>query len=138
MSQIELPAVEPDEDDAGWWEALQAGELRLASCETCGTKWSRPLPGCPNCGSASITELTSQGRGSVYSWVTAWRALDPAFSSQTPYTIVVVDLDEGCRVMGRLIEPHSPSAGDRVEFTPYRQGDTMLVGFAPAGNEIAE
>jgi uncharacterized OB-fold protein len=137
MNQIELPAVEPDEDDARWWEALQAGELRLASCETCGTKWSRPLPGCPNCGSASIIELTSQGRGRVYSWVTVRRALDPAFSSQTPYTIVVVDLDEDCRVMGRFIEPQAPSAGDRVEFTPYRQGDTMLVGFAPAGNEIA-
>jgi uncharacterized OB-fold protein len=75
-------------------------------------------------------EDDARGRGRVYSWVTAWRALDPAFSSQTPYTIVVVDLDEDCRVMGRFIEPQAPSAGDRVEFTPYKQGDTKLVGFA--------
>ncbi len=41
-------------------------------------------------------------RGVVWSWTITHRAIDPAFAEQLPYAVVVVELEEGVRVVGNL------------------------------------
>ena len=41
-------------------------------------------------------------RGVVWSWTITHRAIDPAFTEQLPYAVVVVELEEGVRVVGNL------------------------------------
>ncbi len=43
--------------------------------------------------------MEAAGSGRVYSWVTARVALTAA---DVPYAVAVVELDEGCRVLGRM------------------------------------
>jgi uncharacterized protein len=125
----DFPVPVPDEDDAEWWSCLEQGRLMVAACATCGARWGRPLPGCPSCGGEQVSLVETAGRGSVYSWVTVRRALDPAFEESVPYTVLVVDLDDGGRVNGRLLDDGPVDQDTRVQFVPYRQAGWNLIGF---------
>jgi hypothetical protein len=89
------------------------------------------MPSCPLCGSAEIEEVEASGRGRIYSWITVHIPLDPAFADDVPYTIVAVDLEEGGRLFGRLLEPDPPDlrGGEELLFEPYQSGDVLLPGF---------
>jgi uncharacterized OB-fold protein len=56
------------------------------------------------------------------------RALHPAFAGDVPYTVAAVDLDEGARVFGRLLEGEA-EAGAAVEAVVYRVEQQALLGF---------
>jgi len=124
-------APEKDADSAPFWEALTGGRLLVPRCGGCRRSFFPPMPACPRCGSTDVTLAPSEGRGTIYSWVTVHRALHEAFAGDIPYTIVAVDLDEGARMFGRLLEPSDTAlAADlRVLLTPYEAGGFVLPGF---------
>jgi len=84
---------------------LARGELRLQRCSACGTWRHPPRYRCAHCGSAAVTWEPATGRGCVFSWTVTHRAIDPAFTP--PYAILVVELEEGPRLVGNLrgLEP---------------------------------
>jgi len=84
---------------------LARGELRLQRCAACGTWRHPPRLRCAHCGSLDVAWEPASGRGHVYSWTTTHRAVDPAFTP--PYAILVVELEEGPRVVANLrgLEP---------------------------------
>jgi len=125
----DFPIPVPDEDDAEWWSFLEQGRLTVVACVSCGARWCRALPGCPYCGGEQVSLVETTGQGSVYSWVTVRRALDPAFEDSVPYTVLVVDLDDGGRVNGRLLDNDPVDEHTRVQFVPYRQDGRNLIGF---------
>ena len=43
------------------------------------------------------------GRGRVFTWTVTHRPIDPAFADELPYAVLVVELDEGPRVVGNLL-----------------------------------
>ena len=43
-------------------------------------------------------------RGTVWSWVVAHPPVLPAFADKAPYNVVVVELDEGVRMVGNLLD----------------------------------
>jgi uncharacterized OB-fold protein len=125
---IDVPA---DADSAWWWEAVQEERLLLPRCEKCGRCFFPPQPTCPYCGSQSWAPIEATGRGTVYSWVVIHVALHPAFTTDVPYTILAVDLEEGSRILGRLVGQAEPRAGDRVNACFYEVEGRRLVGFRP-------
>ena len=46
--------------------------------------------------------MTSAGRGTIYSFTTQYRPGAPGFADDVPYTLVLIDLDEGFRVLADL------------------------------------
>jgi uncharacterized OB-fold protein len=116
-------------------QAASTGVLHLQRCDDCGTWRHPPRIRCAACGSAEWSWQPSSGRGRVFTWTITHRAVDPAFADQTPYAIVVVELDEGPRVVGNLLEL---APGDLRLDLPVRvvldhRSDTVaLVDFAPA------
>lgn len=77
------------------------------------------------------------GRGTVYTYSTVHRALSPAFKDQVPYIVAAIDLDEGPRVMTRLVDctPADVRIGLRVEVTFMRASDDIAL---PLFRPIAE
>lgn len=65
------------------------------------------------------------GRGRVFSFVTFHRLYDRSFESLLPYSVAVVELDEGPRVLSR-IAGEEPSIGDAVEVCYEDLGDATL------------
>jgi uncharacterized protein len=123
------PVPEPDADDAQFWQSLADGRILTSRCGKCGRSWLRLMPGCPFCGATDISTRPSVDIGSLYTWVVVHRALDESFADAVPYTIVVVDLDDGARVNARLLDDSVLlTAGMRMRLVPYRSGAWHLLG----------
>jgi uncharacterized OB-fold protein len=54
---------------------------------------------CAACGSADWTWEPSSGRGRLFSWTVTHQPLHPDFAAEVPYAVVVVELDEGPRIV---------------------------------------
>jgi len=59
---------------------------------------------CAACGSWQWEWAASSGRGTVFTWTTVARALHPAFQGDTPYAAVVVEMDEGVRLLSQVTD----------------------------------
>ena len=105
----------PDEDSAGYWTALRDHRILLQRCTSCGETRFPRMPGCPQCGSDAFEDVEVRGTGHVYSWIVIHRPLGGLTPEQLPRTIVTVELDEGCRVLGRLISTSVDDASIRVD-----------------------
>jgi len=46
--------------------------------------------------------VPSPGRGSLFSWTVTHIPFDPGWAGEVPYTTVVVELDEGVRLLGAI------------------------------------
>ena len=92
-----------DHDSIPYWEHLKEHKARLQKCEKCGRFRFPPYPSCPYCGVMGGNWEPISGKGAVYSWITIHHAIDPRLASETPFVIVLVDLEEGPRVTGRLV-----------------------------------
>jgi uncharacterized protein len=80
------------------------GELRFQRCTDCGAWRHVPREMCAECGSWNWEWAKSSGRGTVFTWTVVARALHPAFQSDTPYAPVVVEMDEGVRLLGSVVD----------------------------------
>ena len=85
----------------GWCKQHQ---LRFQRCSDCRAWRHVPRELCPECGSSNWEWTTSSGRGTVFTWTTIARALLPAFQGDTPYAPVVVEMDEGVRLLSSVID----------------------------------
>ncbi len=112
---------------------LAQGELHLQRCTACGTWRHPPRHRCAHCGSIEYQWAPASGRGRVYSWTVTHRAIDPAFTP--PYAILVVELDEGPRLVGNLrgLEPSELVLDLPVIVEIEHASDTVgLLWFRPA------
>lgn len=108
--------------DDPFWEALEAGELRLPCCAGCG-RWTWPAHWrCGACGSWEFRWTAVEPAGTVYSWTRTWYAFDRTTerAGDLPYVVVLVEVDgtDGARVLGVLTGDEAPlKVGARVTGT---------------------
>lgn len=89
-----------------------AATLLARGCNDCAHRWYFERVRCPRCASANVTAAAVEGRGTAVAATTIRRAPGGAVGG-VPFSIALVDLDEGVRVMGRCAADTGP--GDRVE-----------------------
>src|SRR5688572_11186713 len=80
---------------------LQSGKILVARCTSCGSEHAFPTPACFACGKAELLEIEHAGTGTVFSWVVNHHPFDVE-DRQTPYTVLLVELDGGARIYGNL------------------------------------
>src|SRR5262245_29056245 len=80
------------------------GELRFQCCDSCGSWRHVPREMCAECGSMHWQWKRSSGRGRVFTWTTTAVPLHPAFKGATPYAPVVVEMEEGVRIVTELVD----------------------------------
>jgi uncharacterized OB-fold protein len=113
------PAV--GRDNAFFWEGVEQRELRIQQCGGCGVLRHPPAPLCARCGSAEQGYVVSSGHGVVYSHVT--HHYPPLPGVELPHTVLLVELEEGVRVISEL------AAG--ADAAAVRIGLPVQVGFQP-------
>lgn len=129
-----LPTLRGEERT--YFDHARRNELVLQECGDCGSRHAYARTVCPRCFSADLMTVTSAGKGTVYSWTTLHRPGTPAFADDVPYTIVLVDLDEGVRVLADLVtdDPGDPSVGMPVRVVFDQVSDEItLPRFVPEG-----
>jgi uncharacterized protein len=90
-------------DTEFFWEGTRAGELRVQRCAKCGALRHPPGPMCPSCGTAATGDyVVVAGTGEVYSYVVHHHP--PVPGKQLPLGIALVQLPEGVRMVGELLD----------------------------------
>lgn len=59
---------------------------------------------CAKCGSFNWEWSRSSGKGKVFSWTTAIQPMMPQFAGEVPYSPVIVELEEGVRMVTWLTD----------------------------------
>jgi hypothetical protein len=110
---IPMPAIMWD--NQGFWEGVKRHELVFQKCKGCGVLIHPPRPVCPKCRSVEKEWAPSKGRGKVHSWVTYLESPHPSFKA--PYAVVLVELDEGVRIISNMVDvkPEEIETGMLVE-----------------------
>jgi hypothetical protein len=91
-------------------------ELRFQRCTGCGAWRHVPREMCARCGSWQWEWTRSRGRGTVFTWTVVGRALHPAFTADVPLAPVVVEMEEGVRLLSQVdCPPDELSIGMPVE-----------------------
>jgi uncharacterized protein len=119
----ERPYPVPDRDTAPFWKGTRAGELRIQRCTACRRYVFYPRSVCPHCLADSLEWVTASGRGTVYSFTTVHRTSDE-FRAELPFTVGLIELAEGARLMARL-DVAVPVVGMRVQVTFNRVSDEL-------------
>jgi uncharacterized OB-fold protein len=126
-----MPEVQPWSEK--FWEGTKNGKLLIQTCGSCKSKIFYPRKYCPECWSKELDWTEASGKGTVYTFTTAYSMVEPRFMDELPYTIAYVDLKEGVRLMTRIVEckPEDIKIGMEVEvvFTP--RGEFFFPFFRP-------
>ena len=97
-----LPQVGPDM--VPFFEAARRHELVVQQCTGCRTLRFPARPICSRCLSRASAWVPVSGRGTVFSFAVMHQAVHPGFAAEVPYAIVVVELEEGVRLLSNLVD----------------------------------
>ena len=138
MTAPAKPLPDPDDElTAPFWTATRESKLVVQQCDSCGYLRWPPGPICPECQSVDATWAEIEPTGELYSYATYHRALDKAFASDIPYTVGLIQLDSGPRMLGTVLNSIDELAiGSRVRgvFDPVAPDVTMVRWEQVSGN----
>ncbi|SEP10618.1 hypothetical protein SAMN04487948_11454 [Halogranum amylolyticum] len=120
-----------------WFETftdeVESGEPQALACEACGSATLPPRQVCPECGSPELTQTSLSDRGRIVSF-TEISVTIPKFHGETPYTVVLAELNKGVVLTGQLREVTADDVaiGDEVQLgVEARDDGTSLLTFRP-------
>jgi uncharacterized OB-fold protein len=125
-------------------EALKQNKLLGLKCQSCGALTVPPKMVCVKCGSTDMEITEIKGSGKIKTFTTVNIASEGR-EEEVPYTIVMVELDDGPWIMGNLdgIDPKTASMeliGKKVSMghkvfpgDKYSAGESVRPLFSIAG-----
>jgi uncharacterized OB-fold protein len=117
VSQVAKPLPEITPEMAPFWEAARRHELVVQRCLGCGTPRFPARDRCSRCLSREAEWTRVSGRGTVFSFAVMHQVYHPGFADEVPYAVVVVEVEEGARLISNLVgcPPHEVAIGMPVE-----------------------
>jgi uncharacterized OB-fold protein len=136
MKKESRPLPRPTPETQHFWDGTKLGELRLQRCSECSHVYFPPRPFCPSCSSRSVSVFKASGKGRLLSYVINQRP-HPAWDA--PYSIAIVELDEGPRMMSNIVgcdqTPEALQLDMPLKVTFEKMSEEIsLPLFAPAGS----
>jgi hypothetical protein len=105
---------------AGFAAHLKDGRIMASRCLACGTRSFPPRADCERCRAGAFEFVELSGRGVLHTFTTI-AAAPTGFEDRAPYTLGVVDLEEGGRALAELGESLPATAvhiGLEVQLVP--------------------
>ena len=96
-----LPVI--DEENKPFWDYCKQHELRNQKCLQCGELFYPPSTICPYCLHLESEWVKLSGKGLVYSFIIVRRPSHPAYAKDIPYTVAIIELEEGIRMISNVI-----------------------------------
>lgn len=104
MSEYTKPLPRGEDYNGEFYQFCKQHELRFQHCTQCNTWRHMPRESCRECGSFEWTWERSSGKGKLFSWTIIHRALHPGFTDDLPYATVLIELDEGVRLVSHVVD----------------------------------
>ncbi len=116
MTDYTKPLPEISDENRPFWDGARSGELRMQQCARCGHIRYPIGRICPDCLEEGHDWVPLSGRGEVYSSIVFHQVYDKAFADDVPYSVALVQLDEGPRMFSNVVgvPPSEVRVGDRV------------------------
>jgi len=116
-----------------FWEGTKEGKLLIQVCAECDSRIFYPRKFCPECWSGKLDWIEASGKGTIFTFSTAYDMVEPKFKDELPYTLAYVDLQEGVRLMSRIVDckPEDISFGMEVEVVFHERDGFFLPYFKP-------
>ena len=107
-----------------WRENESRYNMHGTKCGNCDKTYFPPRDTCPKCRRASLGKMEKvklSGKGKVVSYSTIHDGL-PDFQMQLPYTVAIIELEEGARITGQIVDCKADCVdiGSKVE-TVFRK-----------------
>lgn len=120
-----LPVLD-DPDTAPFFAAAARHELAIRFCGRCDRPLHLPKAFCPDCHVDEGEWRPVRGLGRVHTWTTVEHQVHPGHP--TPYTVVVVELDDhpAVRLLGELPGRAELTVGQPMEVWFEQVGDAVL------------
>ncbi|MGH7813339.1 MAG: Zn-ribbon domain-containing OB-fold protein [Candidatus Binataceae bacterium] len=96
-----IPAVTPELKE--FFAGAREGRLMVQKCGDCGKLRFPAYEFCSNCWSKRASWVPVSGRGEIYSFNIMHQVYHPGFAAEVPYAVVVVMLEEGCKIISNLL-----------------------------------
>lgn len=104
MTAVAKPLPEITPVMAPFWEAARRHELVVQRCRGCGTRRFPARDICSRCLSREADWASVTGRGTVFSFAIMHQVYHPGFADAVPYAVVVVELEEGARMVSNVVD----------------------------------
>lgn len=128
MSATESPCARPLATP--FTDGLRDGVLRYQQCTACGSAQTLARYACQHCGERGALQWRdAAGAATVCAVTEVARAPSEEFRVLVPYTLVIVQLNEGPRLMAHATP--GVCIGDRVRAGFFAHQGRTLVRFAP-------
>lgn len=108
-TRIEPPVTETSRP---FWDATRDRRLVLQWCATCERPVWYPREVCPRCFGSTLEWRPASGRGEIYAVTIEHKPQNPAMADLAPYTVALVALDEGVRMLSSVVG--TPAAEVRI------------------------
>lgn len=97
------PLPVPSAESKPFWEGCHRHELLVQRCQKCHKHWFPPSALCPECLSTEWEWAKVSGKGKVFSFVVYHRLYHPGFKDEVPYTVALIELEEGPRMLSNVV-----------------------------------
>lgn len=132
-----FPVPVADADTQPFWDGCRRGELLVQRCASCGRWLWQPRPICSRCQTPDPVWTRVSGSGAVASWTVIRPPTLPAYAEMVPFVVLLVQLDEGVRLLGYLVDgeghllrtdgvAEGVAIGSRVALRFHEQAGTIL------------
>ncbi|WP_225440251.1 Zn-ribbon domain-containing OB-fold protein [Amycolatopsis eburnea] len=114
-------------------DGLREREIRIIRCAACGRAQFPPRSACPSCHAPGpFAWERASGQATIWSFCVFHKAYLPPPAPQPPYTVAVVELAEGPRLVTNIVDadPHTLRIGDALE-PVFGPGGAPEVRFRP-------
>jgi len=117
-------------------EALKKDKLLGLKCNQCGTINVPPKMVCGQCTSLDMEAVELGGQGTIQTFTTVYVAAEGR-EAEVPYTIVMVELDEGPWIMGNLIDIDPAKATIELIGKRVKMGHKVFPGDKYSAGDMA-
>ena len=102
--------------NAPFWEGLAQGKVHLQQCGKCAAHQYPAETFCYACGAETLSWVPVTGEGTLYSFAVVHQVYHKAFEPFAPYTVAIVQLDEGPHMLSAMLGLKRPlRIGERVK-----------------------
>jgi len=117
-------------------QALKKNKLMGLKCKECNTITVPPKMVCRKCASLDIEVLEVSGNGKIRTFATVYVGAEGR-QGECPYTIVLVELDDGPWIMGNLIDIDPSQVTMELIGRRVKMGHKVFPGDKYSGGDAA-
>jgi len=96
-----IPVKQPWTEE--FWKGTKEHKFLIQHCDDCDINIFYPRKFCPECWGSNFGWIEASGKGKLHTHTVTHHGVEQRFAGDLPFVLALVDMDEGVRVMTRIV-----------------------------------